>query len=76
MIDRSTLPSHVKIQNYRAINDYMSLEGLALRVVPYKSRGVKEGGVAYSGSVNSEEVYDNVMNDWKWGNFDKKRSVR
>ncbi len=56
----------------QGINDYMSLEGLALRVVPYKSRGVKEGGVAYSGSVNSEEVYDNVMNDWKWGNFDKK----
>ena len=56
----------------QGINDYMSLEGLALRVVPYKSRGVKEGGVAYSGSVDSEEVYDNVMNDWKWGNFDKK----
>ena len=50
----------------------MSLEGLALRIVPFKSRGVKEGGVAYSGSVDADAVYDNIMNDWKWGNFDKK----
>ena len=56
----------------QGINDYMQLEGLALRIVPFKNKGVKEGGVAYSGSVNGEKLYDNVMNKWKWGNFDKK----
>jgi hypothetical protein len=55
----------------QGINDYMSLEGLALRIVPFKKKGVSEGGVAFSGSVNAEKVYDNVMNKWKWGNFDK-----
>ena len=56
----------------QGINDYMSLEGLALRIVPFKSKGVREGGVAYSGKVDSEKIYDNVMNKWKWGNMDKK----
>ena len=55
----------------QGINDYMSLEGLALRIVPFKSKGVADGGVAYSGSVNANKIYDNVMNKWKWGNFDK-----
>lgn len=55
----------------QGINDYMRLEGLALRVVPFKNKGVKEGGVAFSGGVDSEKLYDNVMNKWKWGNFDK-----
>jgi len=56
----------------QGINDYMQLEGLALRIVPYKTKGVREGGVAYSGKVDGEKVYENVMNKWKWGNFDQK----
>lgn len=54
----------------QGINDYMSLEGLALRIVPFKNKGVREGGVAYSGKVNSEKMFENVLNKWKWGNFD------
>ena len=56
----------------QGINDYMQLEGLALRIVPYKTKGVADGGVAFSGAVNSEKMYDNIMNKWRWGNFDKK----
>ncbi|MDA9774455.1 DUF2723 domain-containing protein, partial [Saprospiraceae bacterium] len=55
----------------QGINDYMQLEGLALRIVPFKNKGVREGGVAYSGKVDGNKIYDNVMNKWKWGNFDK-----
>lgn len=55
----------------QGINDYMQLEGLALRIVPFKSKSLREGGVAYSGKVNAEKVYENVMNKWKWGNFDQ-----
>ncbi len=54
----------------QGINDYMRLEGLALRVVPFRTKGVSDGGVVYSGSVDGEKVYDNIMNKWKWGNFD------
>ncbi|MCS6927915.1 MAG: DUF2723 domain-containing protein [Saprospiraceae bacterium] len=56
------------------LNDYLQLEGLALRLVPIQSRG--EGGaygsVIGSGRVNTEIAYDNIMNKWRWGNFDKK----
>lgn len=56
----------------QGINDYTQLEGLALRVVPYKTKGMTQGGIAYSGDVAAEKAYDNIMNKWKWGNFDTK----
>jgi hypothetical protein len=31
-------------------------------------------GIIGSGSVNSDQMFDNIMNKWKWGNFDKERS--
>ncbi len=60
-----------EISKLQGINDYTRLEGLALRVVPYKTKSVKDGGIVFSGAVDSEKLYDNVMNKWKWGNFDK-----
>ena len=54
------------------LNDYMQLEGLALRLIPVKSRGERGFGIYGSGRVNQDKFYDNVMTKWKWGNFDKK----
>lgn len=55
------------------LNDYLQLEGLSLRLVPIKSRG--EGGaygsIIGSGRVATDIAYDNIMNKWRWGNFDK-----
>ncbi len=53
------------------VNDYTQMEGLALRVVPYKTQSQQDLGIYGSGRVNVDKVYDNVMNKWKWGNFDK-----
>ncbi len=52
------------------LQDYMQLEGLAVRIVPYRSRSDAQYGVVGSGRVNREVFYNNVMNKFKWGNFD------
>ena len=52
------------------LQDYMQLEGLAVRIVPFKSRSDSQYGVVGNGRVNRDVFYDNVMNKFKWGNFD------
>lgn len=53
------------------LNDYMQLEGLALRVVPTKSTSDRSLAIYGSGRVALDKAYDNIMNNWAWGNFDK-----
>lgn len=53
------------------INDYTQLEGLALRIVPFKNNSDGNYGIYGSGRVNVDKVYDNIMNKWRFGNFDK-----
>jgi hypothetical protein len=52
------------------LNDYMQLEGLSLRVTPVKSRSDRSLAIYGSGRVAADKAYDNIMNKWKWGNFD------
>ncbi|QGY43690.1 DUF2723 domain-containing protein [Maribellus comscasis] len=44
--------------------DYLQFEGLAYRFVPIKTQ--RQG--VYYGHVNSDILYDNVMNKYVWGN--------
>ena len=58
------------------LNDYMQYEGLSLRIVPiktksYQSNETYRNSIYDSGRVNTDIVYDNIMNKFKWGNFDK-----
>ena len=53
------------------LDDYMQLEGLSLRIVPVKSTSDPNYGIIGSGRVNADAIYDNVMNKFRWGNFDK-----
>ncbi|MCC6459185.1 MAG: DUF2723 domain-containing protein [Saprospiraceae bacterium] len=54
--------------------DYLQLEGLGLRLVPVKSRSAGENfGIIGSGRVATDIAYQNIMERWKWGNFDKER---
>lgn len=59
------------------LQDYMQQEGLGLRIVPVKTPITNErrqyGSVYGAGRVATDKVYDNVMNKFRWGNFDKKR---
>jgi hypothetical protein len=54
------------------LNDYMQLEGLALRVVPWKSASEGGMGIYGYGMVRADKVYENITKYWKWGNFDQK----
>jgi hypothetical protein len=52
------------------LENYMQLEGLALRIVPVQSPGDRQYSVVGSGRVNADKVYNNVMEKFRWGNFD------
>ncbi len=52
------------------LNDFMQMEGLGLRVIPVKSRSVRELSIYGSGRVAEDKAYDNIMTKWRWGNFD------
>jgi len=58
------------------LNDYMQYEGLGLRIVPIKTKSNQSNetyrnSIYDSGRVNTDIVYDNIMNKFTWGNFDK-----
>lgn len=61
-----------KNEKLQGLNDYMQLEGLALRLVPIKTRSDQSLAIYGSGRADLDAIYDNVMNKWAWGNFDKK----
>jgi hypothetical protein len=46
---------------YPLLGEYMQLEGMTSRIVPIKSRK--------DSRVNTDVMYDNVMNKFKWGNI-------
>ncbi|MFA6924055.1 MAG: DUF2723 domain-containing protein [Bacteroidales bacterium] len=53
-------------ESYIDLEKYFQLEGLAYRFIPIKDTA-NEGG--QSGVVNTEIMYNNVMNKFKWGNM-------
>lgn len=53
---------------YVGMKDYFQLEGLAYRFVPIKQTPSEE---AQGGRVNTEVMYDNIMNKFLWGGMDK-----
>ena len=54
---------------YVGLKDYFQLEGLAYRFVPIKQ---DPSEVSQGGRVNTEVMYDNMMNKFLWGGMDKK----
>jgi len=53
--------------NYLGLQKYFQVEGLAYRLVPLKQSS-KDG---QTGDVNTEAMYDNMVNRFKWGNMDR-----
>jgi len=57
--------------NYiNGFEDYMQLEGMALRVVPFKNQRLKGYGIFGYGRIDVDKSYNAIMNQWEWGNFD------
>ncbi len=51
-------------ENYVGLNRYFQLEGLAYRIAPISA----EDGM---GRVDTEKMYDKVMNKFRWGSYNK-----
>ena len=54
--------------SYIGLQDYFQLEGLAYRLVPIKS---PSGRGDNFGRIDTEKMYDNMMNKFVWGGVDK-----
>ncbi len=52
---------------YIGLDNYLHLEGLAYRLLPVKVES-EQGQI---GDVNTDVMYDNLMNRFKWGNMNK-----
>lgn len=55
---------------YNKLENYFQLEGLAYRFVPIKAAKDKTGQI---GRVNTDAMYDNMMNKFKWGGLNDPR---
>jgi hypothetical protein len=56
------------------LEDYLQLEGLSLQLVPKRNKSNPDAyGIIGSGTVDTETAYKNIMDSWKWGNFDKEK---
>ena len=53
---------------YLGLEEYFQLEGLAYRLTPIKNT---ENEMAQGGRVNTEIMYDNIMNKFAWGGLDQ-----
>lgn len=54
---------------YLNMMDYFQLEGLTYRIVPIKNTDPVEGGTY--GHINTDILYANLVEKFKWGNMDK-----
>ena len=54
-------------ENYLGLQKYFQIEGLAYRLVPIESNN-KDG---QTGEVNTVAMYENMVEEFKWGNMDK-----
>ena len=61
-----------KNEKLQGLNDFLQLEGLALRLIPKRTPSDRSLAIYGSGKVALDKLYTNVMEDWKWGNFDTK----
>ena len=55
-------------ESYLGLQDHFRLEGLAYRLVPFKSP--KNDNPNILGAIGTDIMYDNVMDKWVWGNMD------
>lgn len=60
-----TVPS----ENYIGLQKYFHTEGLTYKIAPVLARPPQQQGE--SGDVDTEKMYDNMMNKFVWGNADK-----
>ena len=65
----------VQEKSLLGLGDYLQMEGLGLKLIPVKTGTDPffSAGVLGKGRVDAKKVYENVMEKFKWGNFDKRK---
>jgi hypothetical protein len=63
--------STVQSSKLLGLNDYMQLEGLALRFIPVKTSSDKSMGIYGSGRVAADKILEVMREEYQWGGFDK-----
>jgi hypothetical protein len=64
----------VRNESLLGLDSYLQMEGLGLKLVPVNAgKDPLVPGVLGKGRVDAEKVYKNVMEKFRWGNFDKHR---
>jgi hypothetical protein len=53
----------VSEDNYLSLDNFFQMEGLGYRIVPFASQGDMFG----RGGINSDAMYDNMVNKFRWG---------
>ncbi len=53
--------------------DYTQLEGMGFRLIPVKTPSDGRFGFLGSGRISVDSMYNNIMNKFRWGNFDKEQ---
>lgn len=59
-------------ESLTGLQDYVQLEGLSLKIVPIKTEQERQFGMIGYGRIQTDSVYNNVMEKFRWGGFDKK----
>lgn len=57
--------------NYIGMDDYMRLEGVVYRLMPYKMQNIAPPLMGEMGSVDADKCYDLFVNKFDWGNADR-----
>lgn len=54
------------------LQPFLELQGLGLKLTATRNEGDEQRyGIIGSGGIDADKTYEIVMNDWRWGNFDK-----
>ena len=60
-----------QLDKLQGLQNNMYVDGVAARLVPVNTGSVSRLNIYGVGEIHDEVVYDNIMNKFRWGNFDK-----
>ncbi|MCB0658604.1 MAG: DUF2723 domain-containing protein [Saprospiraceae bacterium] len=60
-----------QLDKLQGFQNNMYVDGIAARLVPINTGSVPRLNIYGVGEIHDDVVYDNIMNKFRWGNFDK-----
>lgn len=60
-----------QLDKLNGLEKYTSVEGVAARLVPLITEPIRALSIQGIGRIDTKRAFDNMMNKFRWGNFDK-----